>query len=800
VLGSRFRQVKAHAHLLGLLGLTALTLGTLHGIAFQGQVLYERDIHLVWEAYSAAFVRAWRLGSWPLWDDALGFGQSLVANSAVQVFYPPTWLALALPFGARSTVYVVGHVLWSGAGFFTLGRRLGLVAPAAFFGAALWIVSGPFLSSVSLWHHFAGAAWIPWVLIGFLTLKQREDLGGIALGSLPVAGQILAGSADVCILTLALGTALVSTIEEGGPRPRLRALARVAAAILLAAALTAAAWATSLEALRQSGRADLGDAARTYWSLHPAGLLDLALPAQLAWWPLRPAARSALFESREPFLPSLYLGLSALPLVLVGLAHPRRRLVALFAGIGVAAVLVALGRHAPFYGALTSLVPPLKILRYPVKALFLVAFSWVSLAGLGVEVWLGGGLVKKRRWAALLAGLGAVLALAAALLPRAGGEWARPWLEPAPEANQTLLHLVARHLGLAAALLALAGLAAWRENKHLRRTAVVVIGSAAVLDLVVLVAPLNPTAPPEFYAYRPALFRAVMAGPPGRCYVYNYVAVVGKSEQHLGRATPIRPGRGVGPPSLLGGLALRSYMFPATAAAWGISYGFDVDMTGLASREVIRLHQLLWATEGTPAQLRLLQLGGVSQVVTLHDMRSEGLTPAGEFDEPLTDPVRLWRVPEPLPRVLVVGGERGADAVEALGLLADGTADPRREVVLAEGAPVEAPAGFRGAARVLEDRPGFLRVEATASHAGHLVVLDAHAPGWNARLDGRPVPILRANGVFRAIRLPPGFHSVEMRYLPASLSWGGGVSLGAALGMLALFVLRVASARSLTPS
>ncbi len=780
---------------LALLGLAALTLWTFRGIAFEGQVLYDRDIHLVWESYSAAFVRAWREGSWPLWDDTQGFGQSLVANPAAQVFYPPTWLALVLPFWACCTVYVLGHVLWSGAGLFALGRRLGLVAPAAFLAAALWIVSGPFLSSVSLWHHFAAAAWIPWVLLGFLTMRRREDASGIVLGSLPLGGQILAGSADVCALTLVLGATLVFVTEEGGTRSRLRALAFLVGATLFAVGLTAVLWLNGLETLRAAGRSDLADAARTYWSVHPVGLLDLVLPAQLAWWPLRPEARSVLHESREPFLPSLYLGLTALPLVLVGLGHPRRRLAGLFAGIGVFAVLVALGRHAPFYGALTALLPPLKILRYPVKALFLVAFSWAGLAGLGVDVWLGSGPRKRQRWAVLLLGLGVALALLVAFLPRADAEWARPWLEPAPEAHQSLMRLLTHHLGLAAAALALAGLAAWRDNPRLRQAAVVLIGSAAVLDLVVLVAPLNPTAPPAFYAYRPAVFRAAMAGPPARCYVYNYVAVVGKSQEHLGRATPITPGRGTGPSSLVGALALRSYMFPATAATWGLRYGFDVDMTGLAPREVIRLHHLLWATEGTPAQLRLLQLGGVSQVVTFHDARSDGLEPAGEFNEPLTDPVRLWRVPEPLPRMLVVGGERVADSVEALGLFADGAADPRREVVLEAGAPVEAPAGFQGTAQVLEERPGFLKVEARASHPGHLVILDAHAPGWTARLDGRPVPVLRANGVFRAILLPPGRHTVECRYLPASLLWGGGVSLGVALVMLAVFARREAAAR-----
>ena len=325
----------------------------------------------------------------------------------------------------------------------------------------------------------------------------------------------------------------------------------------------------------------------------------------------------------------------------------------------------------------------------------------------------------------------------------------------------------------------------------------VLIGAAAVADLAVAHAPLNPTAPHSFYAYRPAVFRSLAAGPSARCYVYDYFAVAGESERLLGRASPfaLRSETALAAESLAAALSLRSYMLPASAATWGLRYAFDVDMTGLAPREVVQLHRLLWATEGTPVQLRVLQLAGVSHVVTLHDARADGLEPAGEFTELFAEPVRLWRVPDPLPRTLVVGGRRAADPIAALRLLADGSVDPRREVLLDDGPAVAPPPDFRAESRVVEERPGFLKLAAEASHSGHLVILDAYAPGWTATIDGRPVPLLRANGVFRAISLPPGRHEVECRYLPASLRWGGGLSLGLALTMLVLLTRRVARRR-----
>jgi hypothetical protein len=228
-------------------------------------------------------------------------------------------------------------------------------------------------------------------------------------------------------------------------------------------------------------------------------------------------------------------------------------------------------------------------------------------------------------------------------------------------------------------------------------------------------------------------------------------------------------------------------MYPASASSWGLRYAFDPDMTGLLPRETVRLLQLLWLTEGTPAQLRLLRLGGVSHVVTLHDVGAEGLEPAGAFAEILSDPVRLWRVPDPLPRCIVVGGVRAAAPLEGLRLLADGSVDPRREVVLAAGPEREPPPGFQGAVRVLEERPGFLRLESVASHPAYVVILDAYAPGWTASVNGRGVALLQADVAFRALPVPAGRHTIESRYLPAPVAWGWWLS--AVVGLAALVVL-----------
>jgi uncharacterized membrane protein YfhO len=91
-------------------------------------------------------------------------------------------------------------------------------------------------------------------------------------------------------------------------------------------------------------------------------------------------------------------------------------------------------------------------------------------------------------------------------------------------------------------------------------------------------------------------------------------------------------------------------------------------------------------------------------------------------------------------------------------------------------------------ARLSEDRPEQVVAELTTSTAGLLVVTDLHYPGWIAEAEGRRLPILRADGWFRAVALPAGTHRVVFRYRPVSFYAGAAISAAALLSMLLLWL------------
>ena len=62
-------------------------------------------------------------------------------------------------------------------------------------------------------------------------------------------------------------------------------------------------------------------------------------------------------------------------------------------------------------------------------------------------------------------------------------------------------------------------------------------------------------------------------------------------------------------------------------------------------------------------------------------------------------------------------------------------------------------------------------------------------PGWRARVDGKDTDILLANGLFRAVPIPPGEHIVDLWYAPDSIILGirvTAVAVGIALASLAI--------------
>lgn len=143
------------------------------------------------------------------------------------------------------------------------------------------------------------------------------------------------------------------------------------------------------------------------------------------------------------------------------------------------------------------------------------------------------------------------------------------------------------------------------------------------------------------------------------------------------------------------------------------------------------------------------------------------------------DDVRVLRNPHAMPRAWLVYEARQVDPGEALRLFDTNAVDPRT-VALLERPVAELDLGRRqsaGHAKLTYVTPEHLRITVETDTAGLLVLSETYDPGWKAYIDGEPADVLVANHLFRAVPVPAGAHTVELRYQPESLRFGLVVSV-----------------------
>ena len=159
----------------------------------------------------------------------------------------------------------------------------------------------------------------------------------------------------------------------------------------------------------------------------------------------------------------------------------------------------------------------------------------------------------------------------------------------------------------------------------------------------------------------------------------------------------------------------------------------------------------------------------------------------------------LFRLPDASPRASVVTTWRTVSSPSgALTAISDRGFDPRRTAVIeaedddsAVGSasitePVE-----NGTATYRSFGPQEAHIDVAADSAAMVLVRNAYDPGWHATVDGRPARVVPADYLIQGIRVPPGSHSVVLRYDDPSIGYGAlGSGLSGAALLAAAFVLR----------
>jgi len=123
---------------------------------------------------------------------------------------------------------------------------------------------------------------------------------------------------------------------------------------------------------------------------------------------------------------------------------------------------------------------------------------------------------------------------------------------------------------------------------------------------------------------------------------------------------------------------------------------------------------------------------------------------------------------------------------EALGRLKSPQFDLNRRVVLTSAPPIPSPPDPAPARPLKYASPttGRIEVSVRAPRGGLVLFDDSYHPDWDAEVNGRPAPVLRADYKFMAVAVPSGMSKVVFRFRPRRFFLGLGFTGVGALALL----------------
>lgn len=780
-----------------LLLLVLLTLVLYHSVLFRPGIVFGKDT--IVQGYPISWYQEMTVknSSAPTW-----FPYMMSGFPTTPAIYPTDVLSFFLPVTRQITWRYILHSMVAAALMFLMMRRFGCRNAAALVGGIAFGFSAFFISKVYAGHGFA--VWTgTWIPLTFLLLDQtiqtKRPKYAVLTGAV-VGLQILGQHPQYVFYTIlamtlyAVWKILPTTIRERNMRsiPIYAGLAVIAG--VFAFALSAHYLLPFLQLTHLSNRG--GGTGYDYaasLSMHPGQILTAIIPS---FWG-SPAKQNSVFGALY-WDSAMYIGLIPFILAIVAFIGVKGPRASYFKALAILSILLALGDHTPIYKFIYH-IPGFSMVRAPAKMLFLYTFAAAALASYGMELLLSAAprLHPRRASASVdmvdpeitpvarkvsrifsysfyslaagfilwLAMRGPVFSIADKVIRATRGD--------AAEVADKLAGLISLQThGLACAVMfaGLGALVVWAlltRRLSVNWAAAIIIG-ISFLDLAIYADPLLYTvnARKEFTSGDREAIRVIQSDPAK----FRVLPLDTNSFQYAeGVLDRVESVNGYYPISLA---RYASYVGVIENKPRYVDVSADI------------------SNPDSP----LIDMLNVKYVLSNKPLRSGKLTLVHSGQ------TYVYRNERVLSRAYIV---RQAAVVskadDALKVVASPGFNPKRTVVL-EGRTTVVPnpaTPLVGAAKVLETSPTAIRVATESSSPAYLVLSEVYYPDWKATVDGKPVKILPADYLFRAVQIPAGKH--EVRMVLASTTYRIGLAL--TLGSLAFIIvmLLVGRQRSYSP-
>jgi hypothetical protein len=480
------------------------------------------------------------------------------------------------------------------------------------------------------------------------------------------------------------------------------------------------------------------------------------------------------------------------------------------AGAAILILLLSFGHFTPLFSLAYLLVPLLSLVRFPVKLLVPFVMLVAILAGWGLDALRGEVSCWQARRNRALLPLGFLLGCclliwtAACVVPHLAlrpTEWAL--LRQGRSANeasqmaQFLQGMLRLYLpGIAGFLLAgfllLTGLI---QNKHWARSGVPIFAILGMIQLVAAGYRANPSVPPGFYDYVPPVVSR-FEGSPGTYRVASltrFSAAPSRDLQGYVNFQSIPEAAAI--PPIAQGVFRQKLVLATGSMVQRIEGSLNLDFDDRSLPPFV-YDVWIYILAQAPDTLRidcLLGRTNAKYIIRPTQRDISGAKPISEIFNGSPQPSYLYENLYFVPRAYVAGTSIFTTSpLDTLSRMASPRFDALENVILAADAgasPAVQGSGPAGRVEVTERQPNRVTMTAHLSRPGYVVLLDRYDSNWHARIDGREVPVLRANQLFRTVYAEPGQHVIVFYYRQQGLLAGMFIS-GIMIVVLLLIYLR----------
>ncbi|MCM8781908.1 MAG: YfhO family protein, partial [Candidatus Omnitrophica bacterium] len=753
-------------------------------VIFFDEMFIKRDISRYYYPLRKLIRQQFESGIFPFWNPYLFCGIPLFATLQNCVLYPLSIIYYLGDFSEMFDFFILLHLFLAAFFMYLLMKELGLSKLASFLASFSFAFSGYMISAINLAISLSSAAWFPLVLYFYkkgLTEDSAQRLKWIVFSALALVMMFLAGDPAIVYISLLIlfFISLYFFFEDAIEKKKFSSnhLKPFFITAVLFILLSLFQILPFLEFVVQTERKGMPWWVASGWSVPVTDLISLIIPFfnDINWY-------FGDYWQVQSWLDNYYMGLIPLCFCFIGIFFDKSKKSRLLILLSIFSLAIVLGKYSAFYAFLYEFVPLFRLIRYPVRFFFLIAFCLAALAGIGLDYFRNNiqSNAKLQKFARRLLIISFLSVIVLGLtISFSGTIFAKLWntilsmiqgQDPSKDIADlnSYISMAFYNFKRAVALFVIFGFLFFLGAKKYAMIRAFCLGFIGIALCDILSTNLKyeatmdakiynmPSGNINFLQKDKSLFRVAVSPQIGRWHT------------RLPEKSYIE-----------GILASKDRLVPNKMVEYGI-----YDISGYDSMYLIRHSRLLnvIAKLNAPNEARILDMLNVKYICTQKMDEKKGYrlvnkTPLAYLFENLN-----W-----LPRAYLA--EKGIvikNEDKIIARLKSKAFNPTKEVILEEAGDWKLEVGttetnskfITDKVEIISYKANEVIIKAMVSSPKFLILADSYYPGWKVYVNGRRDKIYRADYILRAVYLKKsGQYLVKFRYEPRIFELAAGISL-----------------------